>query len=85
MQIGIDLGATKIEYVLLDKDNKEINWHKHCIIIRETEPKRIADSLFLSINAMDDNELINMQISNRKLWIDKLSFGGFYYSFTKKF
>ena len=25
MQIGIDLGATKIEYVLLDKDNKEIN------------------------------------------------------------
>jgi len=25
MQIGIDLGATKIEYVLLDNDNKEIN------------------------------------------------------------
>ena len=24
MQIGIDLGATKIEYVLLDKDNIEI-------------------------------------------------------------
>ena len=24
MQIGIDLGATKIEYVLLDNDNKEL-------------------------------------------------------------
>ena len=24
MQIGIDLGATKIEYVLLDDNNKEI-------------------------------------------------------------
>jgi len=24
MQIGIDLGATKIEYVLLDNKNKEI-------------------------------------------------------------
>ena len=24
MQIGIDLGATKIEYVLLDNNNKEI-------------------------------------------------------------
>ena len=24
MQIGIDLGATKIEYVLLDQNNKEI-------------------------------------------------------------
>jgi activator of 2-hydroxyglutaryl-CoA dehydratase len=25
MQIGIDLGATKIEYVLLDNNNKELN------------------------------------------------------------
>ena len=25
MQIGIDLGATKIEYVLLDKSNKELS------------------------------------------------------------
>ena len=25
MQIGIDLGATKIEYVLLDNNNKEIS------------------------------------------------------------
>ena len=24
MQIGIDLGATKIEYVLLDNNNKEL-------------------------------------------------------------
>ena len=32
---------------------------------------------------MDDNDIINMQIANRKLWIDKLSFSGFYYSFTK--
>ena len=24
MQIGIDLGATKIEYVLLDNNNKEV-------------------------------------------------------------
>jgi len=26
-----------------------------------------------------------MQMANRKLWIDKLSFSGFYYTFTKKF
>ena len=36
------------------------------------------------INAMDKNDIINMQMANRKLWVEKLSFSGFYYSFTKK-
>ena len=77
--------------ILIDTDcvlplDNEINWHKHCIIIKNnTKPNRIVDSVILSINAMDDNDIINMQIANRKLWIDKLSFSGFYYSFTKKF
>ena len=34
MQIGIDLGATKIEYVLLDNNNKELerNRSKTCLL-----------------------------------------------------
>ena len=40
MQIGIDLGATKIEYVLIDKDSKEL------ISLREapTDPTKIIKS-----------------------------------------
>ena len=74
--------------ILIDTDcvlpfDNEIDWFKHCIIVENTEPNRIVDSVSLLINAMDDNDIINMQIANRKLWIDKLSFGGFFYSFTK--
>ena len=75
--------------ILIDTDcvlplNNEINWHNHCIIIKNTEPKKIVDSVSLSINDMNDNDIINMQKANRKLWLDKLSYSGFYYSFTKK-
>ena len=76
--------------ILIDTDcvlpfDNEINWHKHCIIIKATKPNRIVESAILSINDMEHSDIINMQIANRKLWIDKLSFSGFYYSFTKNF
>ena len=75
--------------ILIDTDcvlplNNEINWDKHCIIIYHTEPNKIVDSIILTLNNIDDNDIINMQIANRKLWIDKLSYSGFYHSFTKK-
>ncbi|MAI85853.1 MAG: hypothetical protein CMF99_01505 [Candidatus Marinimicrobia bacterium] len=74
--------------ILIDTDcvlplDNEINWQNHCIIIKHIEPNRIVDYVNLSINAMDDNDIINMQMANRKLWVDKLSFSGFYYGFTK--
>ena len=39
MQIGIDLGATKIEYVLLDNKNKELERN------RQDTPKNFSDTL----------------------------------------
>ena len=39
MQIGIDLGATKIEYVLLDNNNKELERN------RSETPKNFADTI----------------------------------------
>ena len=75
--------------ILIDTDcvlplNNEIDWDKHCIIIKDVEPNRIVDSISLSINALDENDIKNMQMANRKLWINKLSYSGFYYSFSKK-
>ena len=43
MQIGIDLGATKIESVLLDENGKEITRG------RENSPKNYEDTLNLTI------------------------------------
>ena len=75
--------------ILIDTDcvlplDKEINWPKHCIMVKNTDPNRVVEAVELLLNAMNDNDIINMQMANRKLWIDKLSYGGFYYSFTKK-
>ena len=75
--------------ILIDTDcvlplENEIDWDRHCIIIKNTEPIKIAESINLTINATDDNDIVNMQIANRKLWLDKLSYSGFFYSFTKK-
>ena len=33
---------------------------------------------------MDEDEIIDLQMANRKLWIENLSFGGFYYSFNRQ-
>ena len=43
MQIGIDLGATKIEYVLLDNKNKELERN------REETPKNFQDTVSLIV------------------------------------
>ena len=48
MQIGIDLGATKIEYVLLDKKNKEI------IRSRIPTPNNYEDALLSIISIIKD-------------------------------
>tara|TARA_B100000767_G_scaffold164892_1_gene154515 strand:- start:808 stop:1710 length:903 start_codon:yes stop_codon:yes gene_type:complete len=50
MQIGIDLGATKIEYVLLDGNNKEV------VRDRIPTPNNYEDTLLLIINIVKDLE-----------------------------
>ena len=53
MQIGIDLGATKIEYVLLDNDNKEL------IRNRVPTPNNYDNTLLSIINIVKDLEKKN--------------------------
>ena len=50
MQIGIDLGATKIEYVLLNDNNKEL------VRDRIPTPNNYDDTLLLIINIVKDLE-----------------------------
>ena len=53
MQIGIDLGATKIEYVLLNDNNKEV------VRDRIPTPNNYDDTLLLIINIVKDLEKKN--------------------------
>ena len=56
MQIGIDLGATKIEYVLLDDNNKEV------VRDRIPTPNNYDDTLLLIISIVKDLEKKNSAI-----------------------
>ena len=74
--------------VLFDTDcilplDDQIDWKKHCIIVKNKDLIKAVKSIELSINAMDENKIIDLQMANRKLWIENLSFGGFYYSFNR--
>jgi len=50
MQIGIDLGATKVEYVLLDNNNKELERE------RTSTPKNFPDTILLIIQIIKNLE-----------------------------
>ena len=50
MQIGIDLGATKIEYVLLDNNNKELERN------RSETPKDISQTINLIVEIIQKLE-----------------------------
>ncbi len=50
MQIGIDLGATKVEYVLLDNNNKELERE------RTSTPKNFTDTILLIIQIIENLE-----------------------------
>ena len=74
--------------VLFDTDcilplDEQIDWKKHCIIVKNKDLRKAVKSIELSINAMDEDKIIDLQMANRKLWIENLSFGGFYYSFNR--
>ena len=58
MQIGIDLGATKIEYVLLDKQNKELTRN------RISTPKDYIETIKSIISIVKDIESKNKENLN---------------------
>ena len=58
MQIGIDLGATKIEYVLLDNQNKELTRS------RIPTPKNYNETIASIVNVIKDIEKKNKENLN---------------------
>ena len=72
--------------VIIDTDcvfplENKINWKKHCIIIKNRDPHKAVEAIEKLIGGLSHTEIIQLQIVNRKLWKENLSFSGFYYSF----
>ena len=56
MQIGIDLGATKIEYVLLDDKGNEINKRKRKISSKLSETIDTIDNIVNKLDTKFNNK-----------------------------
>ena len=76
--------------ILIDTDcvlpfDNFIEWNNHCLIIDESEHEDIPNIMANFINTTSVNKFKEIQIMNRNLWIEYLSFSGFYYSAIKRY
>jgi hypothetical protein len=55
-----------------------IDWKKHVVWVEEKETKYVDEILADFHNDIHTDDFIQMQMNNRKLWLDYLSFQGFY-------
>ena len=65
MQIGIDLGATKIEYVLIDNDSKELIRNR--VRTPNTYNSTISEIISIVKNLEDKNKGLNIGLHMRHL------------------
>ena len=76
MQIGIDLGATKIEYVLIDNDSKELIRNR--VRTPNNYNSTISEIISIVKNLEDNNKGLNIgQKGNKKRQGRSLSGVGF--------
>lgn len=57
-----------------------INWKDHVVWIEEGDMDHVAEIIREFHNNIHPDDFVQMQIKNRKLWEDKLTFTGFYSS-----
>ena len=66
---------------ILPFDN-QINWKRHCVWIEENEIDKTIQKLNNFHNKLSNQDFRNLQIDNRKLWLDKLTYNGFFRTFS---
>lgn len=57
---------------------KEINWKKHLVWVEYYERHRVAEKLIEFHKGLSEQEFIDLQLSNRRLWEERLGVGGFF-------
>ena len=63
----------------------EIDWKQHCIWVEDYELDNIINKIDIFHRKLSNDNFKQLQIQNRRLWIDKLTYYGFYKSFNSKY
>lgn len=62
----------------------ELDWKKHVVWVEYKERSRVAEIVAEFHNALSERDFIDLQYSNRKLWEDRLTLGGFFENFLDR-
>ena len=62
---------------LLPLEN-QINWQNHCVWVESNDSKTIIERIQSFHRKLPESDFKKLQYSNRKLWVDKLTFHGFF-------
>lgn len=68
---------------ILPLDN-EIDWKQHCIWVEVYELDNICDRINTFHRMLSNDDYEQLQIQNRKIWFDKMTFHGFFKSNMRK-
>lgn len=60
---------------------EDINWNKHAVWVEFNELDKLEEKVFEFHSKLSENEFKNLQISNRKIWEEKLTLKGFFKTF----
>ncbi len=60
--------------------SQQIDWKKHMVWVEEKEIPKIGEIVLNFHNNLSNTDFQNLQLLNRKLWLEKLSFKGFFKS-----
>ncbi|MBA65892.1 MAG: hypothetical protein CMG55_08845 [Candidatus Marinimicrobia bacterium] len=64
---------------------KYIQWDQHCLIIKESDFDQISMIIKSFFKTIEEKKFKEIQVQNRKLWIENLSYSGFFYKTIKHF
>ena len=62
----------------------EIDWKQHCVWVEDYELDNLCDRINTFHRWLSNDDYVELQIQNRKIWFDKLTFHGFFKSNMNK-
>ena len=62
--------------------DEKINWDQHCVIVNETDLDSLDEIIMDFHNNLSSNGYCELQRANRELWVNDLTFHGFFHSFS---
>src|SRR5690606_18408840 len=61
---------------------EKIDWKKHVVWVEYKERHKVVQKLMEFHSGLTEEDFIDLQLANRKLWEEKLRLGGFFKHYT---